>query len=120
MKKLLAVAFAALPLFTFCQWVRPNQFTELTTVTDSTFEVYSQRFGLPRKASLTTIKKFMDQSISISGDSVCITKATGTTCVKLPAQAFVQTSQSWARSLVNQSYSLPADTVSKYDYMFIQ
>ena len=102
------------------QWVRPNQFTELTTVSDSTFEVYSQRFGLPRKASLTTIKKFMDQSLTISGDSICITKATGTTCVKLPAQAFNQTSQSWARSIVSQSYSLPADTVTKYDYMFMQ
>lgn len=102
------------------QWVRPNQFTELTTVTDSTFEVYSQRFGLPRKASLTTIKKFMDQSLTISGDSICITKATGTTCVKLPAQAFTQKSQSWANSLVSQSYSIPADTVAKYDYLFVQ
>lgn len=120
MKKLLVAIFAITSFSLSAQWVRPNQFTELTTVTDSTFEVYSQRFGLPRKASLTTIKKFMDQSLVISGDSVCITKATGTTCVKLPAQAFGQTSQSWARSVVSQSYSLPADTVTKYDYMLIQ
>ena len=120
MKKILAVAFTVLSFSLSAQWVRPNQFTELTTVTDSTFEVYSQRFGLPRKASLTTIKKFMDQSITISGDSICITKATGTTCVKLPDQAFSQASQNWARSVVSQSYSLPADTVTKYDYMFIQ
>ena len=102
------------------QWVRPNSFPELTTVTDSTFEVYSQRFGLTRKASLTTIKKFMDQSLAIVGDSVCITKATGTTCVKLPAQAFSMTSQSYAKAVVSQSYSIPADTVAKYDYIFVQ
>lgn len=120
MKKLLTAILIAISFSACGQWVRPNQFTELTTVSDSTFEVYSQRFGLPRKASLTTIKKFMDQSLTISGDSVCITKATGTVCVKLPAQAFTQTSQSWARSLVSQSYSLPADTVTKYDYLFIQ
>ena len=120
MKKLLVAIFAITSFSLSAQWVRPNQFTELTTVTDSTFEVYSQRFGLPRKASLTTIKKFMDQSLVISGDSVCITKATGTTCVKLPAQAFTQKSQSWANSVVSQSYSIPADTVAKYDYLFVQ
>jgi hypothetical protein len=120
MKKLLTVVFTVLSISLSGQWVRPNQFTELTTVTDSTFEVYSQRFGLPRKASLTTIKKFMDQSLTISGDSVCITKATGTTCVKLPSQALNQTSQSWANSVVSQSYSIPADTVAKYDYLFVQ
>jgi hypothetical protein len=120
MKRILTACLAIISVSVNAQWVRPNQFTELTTVTDSTFEVYSQRFGLPRKASLTTIKKFMDQSLSISGDSVCITKATGTVCVKLPAQAFVQTSQSWARSLVGDSYSIPADTITKYDYLFVQ
>ena len=120
MKRILTACLAIISVSVNAQWVRPNQFTELTTVTDSTFEVYSQRFGLPRKASLTTIKKFMDQSLSISGDSVCITKATGTVCIKLPAQAFTQTSQSWARSLVGDSYSIPADTISKYDYLFVQ
>jgi hypothetical protein len=120
MKRILFAVFVLCAFALNAQWVRPNQFTELTTVTDSTFEVYSQRFGLPRKASLTTIKKFMDQSLSISGDSVCITRATGTVCVKLPAQAFVQSSQSWARSLVGDSYSIPADTLTKYDYLFVQ
>ena len=120
MKRILTACLAIISVSVNAQWVRPNQFTELTTVTDSTFEVYSQRFGLPRKASLTTIKKFMDQSLSISGDSVCITKATGTVCIKLPAQAFTQTTQSWARSLVGDSYSIPADTISKYDYLFVQ
>lgn len=120
MKRILTAAFALLAFSASAQWVRPNQFTELTTVTDSTFEVYSQRFGLPRKASLTTIKKFMDQSISIVGDSVCITRAIGTLCVKLPAQAFSQSTQSWARALVGTSYSIPADTISKYDYLYVQ
>ena len=118
--KILAVAAMFLSLQASAQWVRPNTFPELTTVTDSTFEVYSQRYGLTRKASLTTIKKFMDQSLAIVGDSVCITKTTGTTCVKLPAQAFSMTSQSYARAVVSQSYSIPADTVAKYDYIFVQ
>lgn len=120
MKNILVLIFIFAAHTLNAQWVRPNQFTELTTVTDSTFEVYSQRFGLPRKASLTTIKKFMDQSISIVGDSVCITRAIGTLCVKLPAQAFSQTSQSWARALVGDSYSIPADTLTKYDYLYVQ
>ena len=118
--KILAVAATFLSLQVSAQWVRPNTFPELTTVTDSTFEVYSQRYGLTRKASLSTIKKFMDQSLAIVGDSVCITKTTGTTCVKLPAQAFSMTSQSYARAVVSQSYSVPADTVAKYDYIFVQ
>lgn len=120
MKNIFLAAFILFAFALNAQWVRPNQFTELTTVTDSTFEVYSQRFGLPRKASLTTIKKFMDQSISIVGDSVCITRAIGTLCVKLPAQAFNQGSRSWARSLVGDSYSIPVDTLAKYDYLYVQ
>jgi hypothetical protein len=118
--KILAIAAMFFSLQASAQWVRPNTFPELTTVTDSTFEVYSQRFGLTRKASLSTIKKFMDQSLAIVGDSVCITKTTGTVCVKLPAQAFSMTSQSYARAVVSQSYSVPADTVAKYDYIFVQ
>ena len=120
MKRILLAALFFSALQAYGQWVRPNQFDTLLSVNDNNFEVYSQRYGLPRKASLTTIKRFMDQNISIVGDSVCITRAAGTLCVKLPAQAFTQTSQSFAKSTVNQSYSLPADTVTKYDYCFIQ
>lgn len=120
MRKLLLAALILFAVQSHGQWVRPNQFDTLLSVNDNNFEVYSQRYGLPRKASLTTIKRFMDQNISIVGDSVCITRAAGTLCVKLPAQAFTQTSQSFAKSTVNQSYSLPADTVTKYDYCFIQ
>lgn len=121
MKNLSYLAFLLLFSFTAQgQWVRPNQFTELDTVNDATFEVYSQRYGLPRKASLTTIKKFMDQGIQISGDSICITRASGTQCVKIPAQAFTQSSQSWSVTSANADYALPADSIVKYDYVFVK
>lgn len=120
MKKIFLAALILVASQLQGQWVRPNQFDTLLSVNDNNFEVYSQRYGLPRRASLTTIKRFMDQNISIVNDSVCITRAAGTLCVKLPAQAFTQTSQSYAKAIVGQSYSLPADTVTKYDYVFVQ
>ena len=120
MKRLIFLLGLFVSTISQAQFVKPNTFQLLTSVDSTNFEVYSQKNGLPRRANIYTIKTFTDQSLSISGDSVCITKNTGTTCVKLPAQAFSQTSQSWARSVVSQSYSLPADTVTKYDYMLIQ
>lgn len=120
MKRLIFLLGLLVSTISQAQFVKPNTFPLLTSVDSTNFEVYSQKNGLTRRANIYTIKTFTDQSLTISGDSVCITRNTGTTCVKLPAQAFNQTSQSWARSVVSQSYSLPADTVTKYDYMFIQ
>jgi len=120
MKRLIFLLGLLVSTISQAQFVKPNTFPLLTSIDSTNFEVYSQKNGLTRRANIYTIKTFTDQSLTISGDSVCITKNTGTTCVKLPAQAFSQTSQSWARSVVSQSYSLPSDTVSKYDYMFIQ
>lgn len=120
MKKTLYFVIAFISVQLHGQWVRPNQFTELDTVNDATFEVYSQRYGLPRKASLTTIKKFLDQGIQISGDSICITRAIGTQCVKIPSQAFTQSSQSWSVTSANADYALPADSINKYDYVLVK
>lgn len=74
-----------LTLATACtgQWVRPNTFTEQTAPDNSNFELYSQKNGLPRRASLTNIKKFMDQYIYLSGDTICLTRADGDTCIYL-------------------------------------
>lgn len=120
MKRFLSAVIFLLSVSVHAQFVKPNTFPLLSSVDSTNFEVYSQKNGLTRRANIYTIKTFTDQSLVISGDSVCITKNTGTTCVKLPAQAFNQKSQSWSTSVVSQSYSLPSDTVAKYDYMFIQ
>lgn len=118
MKKILFLLF--IPVSLIGQWVRPNQFPELDTINDANFEVYSQRYGVNKKASMTTIKKFMDQNITLSGDSICITRASGTQCVKIPSQAFSQASQVFSVTSNGASYTLPEDTIVKYDYVFLK
>jgi len=60
---------------------RPNTFTEETDPDNSNFEVYSQKNGLPRRASMNNLKAFFDQYIYTSGDSICISRQAGDTCV---------------------------------------
>jgi hypothetical protein len=103
------------------QWVRPNTFTEDTAPTNATFEVYSQKNGLPRRASLDNLKKFFDQRIYTSGDSLCITRTVGDTCIYLPAGTSAGADYDvWALRSSGASYLLSADTVDKYNYMYIQ
>lgn len=56
----------------YCQ-TRPNNFTEVLNPNNDNFEVYSQKNGLPRRASLNNLKKFFDQDIYISNDTLYLT-----------------------------------------------
>ena len=64
---------------------KPNDFTEVTTVDTSSFELYSQKGDNPRRASLWTIKKFMDQTMSLSGDTLTLTNSNGDVSIDLSA-----------------------------------
>ena len=121
--KRIAFALIASILAVSCsgQWVRPNTFTEETSPTSSNFEVYSQKNGLPRRASLANLKRFFDQDIYISGDSVCITRDIGDTCVAIPSSGGAAADYDvFAVRSSGANYLLSADTVNKYNYMYLQ
>jgi len=122
MKRLAIVISTALISYACsAQWVRPNTFTEDTNPTNATFEVYSQKNGLPRRASLDNLKRFFDQRLYLSGDSLCITRAVGDTCIYLPSGSGASADYDvWALRSSGANYLLPADTVSKYNYLYIQ
>ena len=64
---------------------QPNNFTEITNVNNSNFEVYSQKGGLPRRASLNTLKRFFDQAISLSGDTLYLSAVDSNYVISLDA-----------------------------------
>ena len=78
----LVLAFMLASVFSFAQ-VFPNNFIEETAPDSSNFELYSQKNGLPRRANLNTLKKYFDQKIYLSNDSLYLTTAEGDTSVNL-------------------------------------
>ena len=82
-KNLLTILFLALSLSAFTQ-VLPNEFTEETAPDSSNFEVYSQKYGLTRRASLWNLKKYFDQELTLSNDSLTLSSANGDDVVILP------------------------------------
>ena len=64
---------------------QPNNFTELTNVNNTNFEVYSQKGGLPRRASLNNLKRFFDQAISLSGDTLYLSAVDSNYVISLDA-----------------------------------
>lgn len=56
--------------------VRPDQFTEETNPTNANFEVYSQKNGVPRRAQLDSLRRYFDQDLTLSGDTLYLSKVT--------------------------------------------
>lgn len=68
-------AFGQDTVFVYPTGVRPNQFTEETSPNNSNFELYSQKNGLPRRATLLNLKKYFDQNLTISNDTLYLSRA---------------------------------------------
>lgn len=69
------------------QGVYPHQFTEKTTLTDSDWETYSQKSGLPRRISPTTMSAYFLKGVRayISGDVLYFSRRDSISSVSLAA-----------------------------------
>lgn len=83
MRKLITGLFVVLATGLFAQ-TRPNNFTELPTVDNTNFEVYSQKNGLPRRASLETLKRYFDQALTFANDTLSLSGVDGGQKIYLP------------------------------------
>ena len=83
MRKLITGLFVVLSTGLFAQ-TRPNNFTELPTVDNTNFEVYSQKNGLPRRASLETLKRYFDQALTFANDTLSLSGIDGGQKIYLP------------------------------------
>lgn len=83
MRKLITGLFVVLSTGLFAQ-TRPNNFTELPTVDNTNFEVYSQKNGLPRRASLETLKRYFDQALTFANDTLSLSGVDGGQKIYLP------------------------------------
>lgn len=81
MKRILFTILVMFSVVAMFGQTRPNTFTEETSPTNANFEVYSQKNGLPRRASLNNLKTFFDQYLYTKTDSICISRQAGDTCV---------------------------------------
>lgn len=116
---IISLLLSLIPLLASSQTGRfPNTFSETTTVTNDNFEVYSQKAGNPRRASLNTIKAFMDQDIYLSSDSICITRVSGDTCIAVAS--IVSDAYSdydvWYKK-ITATDTLQADTLLNYSHI---
>ena len=82
MRKIFVLVFSLAFTVMYCQ-TRPNNFTEVTSPNNDNFEVYSQKNGLPRRASLNNLKKFCDQAMYISNDTIYLTGVDSTYTSKI-------------------------------------
>lgn len=71
----------------FSQGVYPHQFTELTSLTDSNWETYSQKSGLPRRISPTNLSAYFLKGVRayISGDVLYFSRRDSISSVSLAA-----------------------------------
>lgn len=83
MKKLLTILFLALSISAFSQSL-PNEFPEETAPDSSNFEVYSQKNGISSRATLFNLKKYFDQSLTLSNDTLTLSGANGGNVIILP------------------------------------
>jgi len=69
------------------QGVYPHQFTEKTTLTDSDWETYSQKSGLPRRISPTTMSAYFLKGVRayVSGDVLYFSRRDSISSVSLAA-----------------------------------
>lgn len=61
----------------------PNLFTEETNPDSSNFEVYSQKGYAPRRANLWNLKRYFDQALTFSGDTLYLSAADTTYSIPL-------------------------------------
>lgn len=92
-------------VFVYPTGVRPNQFTEETNPSNSNFELYSQKNGLPRRATLLNLKKYFDQNLTISNDTLYLSRADSNDFVFL--------------GTYSQTLSLSGDTLTLSDGNFV-
>lgn len=83
MRKLVTGLFVVLSTGLFAQ-TRPNNFPEITSIDNTNFEVYSQKNGLPRRASLETLKRYFDQVLSFANDTLSLTGVDSSYSIYLP------------------------------------
>ena len=78
MKSIISTLFLSLFLVVGFGQKRPDQFTEETSPTDANFEVYSQKNGQVRRASLGNLKKYFTPDVNTT-DITYIPATTGNT-----------------------------------------
>jgi len=107
MKKIL---FGFIFLWSACLYsqTRPNNFTEILSVDNTNFEVYSQKNGLPRRASLETLKRYFDQALTFSNDTLSLTGVDGPYKVYLPSSPVAAGSNTFQQVISSNS----ADTIN--------
>ncbi len=74
MKNIITIGILLFTLSLTAQ-VRPNEFTRETNPDSTNFEVYSQKNGLNRRANIYDLKRYYDQTLRVSGDTLFLSKA---------------------------------------------
>lgn len=92
--------------------VKPNNFTEETAPDNSNFEVYSQKSGVNRKASMLSIKKYLAPSINV-GAIAYVPTETGNSSADWGEFVVDPNGDTWYIDMTGRSFLIYANTADQ-------